>query len=376
MSAVAADAPRGGLRFRLGRIPVHMPWSSFVGILVIAFFWLDSFSLVGGSSTQTVLLASAFAVLLYVSILGHELAHAWVARAAGYPVNSITLWMLGGYTSYERARISAGREALIAASGPISSVLIGMACNLAAASSAVTDPRAHVLLVALGRSNIILGIFNALPGLPLDGGAVLKSFFWVVLKDERRAIVITAWSGRVVAVAVFLVPQYIRWSQGAAPDVGSILIGLLVSSYLYSNASSSLKQAQVSQRVPTLSARGLAHPALAVVHDTPLAEALRRRAAAGVSAMVVVDSEGRPRAVSQEAAIEAVPPERQPWVPVSAVAVALDPRAVLVGDLRGQDLIDAMLAVDSQQYLVVDTEGSWFGTLSRHDVEAVLAGHR
>jgi hypothetical protein len=92
--------------------------------------------------------------------------------------------------------------------------------------------------------------------------------------------------------------------------------------------------------------------------------------------MVVVDAEGRPRAVSQEAAVEAVPLERRPWVPVSAVAVALDPRAVIVGDLRGEELITAMLAVESQLYLVVDPDGSWFGTLSRQDVEAVLAGHR
>lgn len=364
------------MRFRLGRIPVHMPWSSFVGILVIAFFWLDSFSLDGASSTQTVLLAAVFAVLLYVSILGHELAHAWVAGAVGYPVTGITLWMLGGYTSYEKAKNSAGREALIAASGPVSSILIGVACNVAASTSLVTDPRAHVLLVALGRSNILLGIFNALPGLPLDGGAVLKSFFWAVLRDERRATVITAWSGRVVAVLIFLVPQYIRWRQGGAPDVGSILIGLLVSSYLYSGATASLKQAQIAERVPTLSARALARPAVAVVHDTPLAEALRRREVAGVSVMVVVDAEGRPRAVSQEAAVEAVPLERRPWVPVSAVAVALDPRAVIVGDLRGEELINAMLAVESQLYLVIDADGAWVGTLSRHDVEAVLAGHR
>jgi Zn-dependent protease/CBS domain-containing protein len=376
MSTEAAADGAGGLRFRLGRIPIHMPWSSFVGILVIAFFWLDSFSVVGGSSASTVTLAATFAVLLYVSILGHELAHAWVARAVGYPVTGITLWMLGGYTSYERAKDSAGREALIAASGPISSVLIGIACNVAAGSDLVTDPRAHVILVALGRSNILLGIFNALPGLPLDGGAVLKAMFWAVLKDERRATIITGWSGRVVAVAVFLVPQYIRWRQGAAPDVGSILIGLLVSSYLYSGASAALKQAQVSQRVPTLSSRGLARAALAAVHDTPLSEALRRRDESGAASIVVVDTEGRPRAVSQEAAIDAVPLERRPWVPVSAVAVALDPRAVLVGDLRGEDLITAMLAVDSPQYLVVDADGSWFGTLSRADVEAALSGRR
>jgi Zn-dependent protease len=353
-----------------------MPWSSLGGIALVAFLWLDRFRIDSSKPALTLALASIFAVLFYVSILGHELAHAWVANAAGYPVRGITLWVFGGFTSYERVTTSALREGLIAASGPLTSLVIGLVCRALATTSLADDERVYVVLWVLGVSNILLAAYNALPGLPLDGGAVLKAVLWGVLRDERRATVAAAWSGRVVAVAVFLVPQFLVWRRGGAPNLGSIFVGLFISGWLYTAASASLRQAQVSGRVPTLSARGLARPAVAVAHDTPLSEALRRRDEAGVTSIVVVDAEGRPRAVSQEAAVDAVPLERRPWVPVSSVAVGLDPRAVIVGDPRGEALLQAMLATEAPQYLVVDADGTWFGTLARSDVEAALAGRR
>jgi Zn-dependent protease len=102
MSSDDGGTRQGGLSFRLGSIPVLMPWSSLLGIGLIAFLWIERFVGVSVDRAQGILLAVGFALLFYVSILGHELAHAWVARAAGYPVRSITLWWLGGFTSYER----------------------------------------------------------------------------------------------------------------------------------------------------------------------------------------------------------------------------------------------------------------------------------
>jgi Zn-dependent protease/CBS domain-containing protein len=377
MSTDDTAPPRGtGLSFRLGRIPVLMPWSSFLGIGVIAFLWLDSFRLDGSDPRRTLVLAAVFAVLFYVCILGHELAHAYVARAAGYPVRSITLWALGGYTSYERARSSAWREGLIALSGPVSSVLIGVACNLAAYSSLGEDPTAFAVLHALGFSNIVLGIYNALPGLPLDGGAVLKAVIWGASGNERRATVIAAWSGLVTALVVFAVPQWLRARAGLAPDLQSIVFGLLISGYLAQGAWATLKQADVTARVPGLTTQRLARAAVVVAADTPLAEALRRRDEGRAGAMVVVDADGRPRAIAQDVAVEAVPVERRPWVPVSSVSAALDPRAVLPADLHGEALLQAMIAFSAPYYLVVDAGGTWSGVLATSDVEAALAGHR
>ena len=363
-----------GLSFRLGAIPVLMPWSSLLGIGLIAFLWLGNFDVVSSSSTETAVLAAVFAVLFYATILGHELAHAWVARLVGYPVHSITLWALGGFTSYERRTSSALREGIIAASGPVTSVLVGIGAKALAESPAVTDFRVGTVLWALGVSNIYLGIFNALPGLPLDGGNVLKSVVWAVTGDEHRGTVVGAWAGRVVAVLVFVALIWPDLSAGRAPDVTSIVFGGMISAYLFSGANETLKSARISRRVPGITARGLAQRAVLVAGDVPLAEALRQVEGAQAAGIVVVDAAGRPTAIAQQHAVAAVPLQRRPWVTVSSVAAAVDPRAALPAGLTGLELLRAMQEFPTAYYLVEEPGGALVGVLATSDVEAALSG--
>jgi Zn-dependent protease len=362
----------GGLSFRLGRIPVLMPWSSLLGLGIIAFLWMDWF--VGGSldRTEGIVLTLVFALLFYASILGHELAHAWVAGAAGYPVRSITLWWLGGFTSYERRSSSAWREGLIAASGPLTSIAIGLLAWLVYSGAEGADPRIRAVAYALAWSNVLLGAYNALPGLPLDGGAVLKSIVWGITRDEYRGTVVAGWAGRVVAVLVLLALVVPPLLSGRQPDYTGIVFAAIISAFLWSGASQALRQAKVSSRVPALSARQLARRAVVVPTDTPLAEALRRLAEAGAGGLVLTDAQGQVVAVSREAAVSAVPVERRPWVPVSSVSAAIDPRGALRADLAGEALLSAMTANPASEYIVVEPDGSLVGVLATADVEASL----
>lgn len=363
-----------GLSFRLGSIPVVMPWSSLLGIGIVAFLWMSNFSVVAGSRTETAVLAVVFAVLFYLTILGHELAHAWVAGLCGYPVHSITLWALGGFTAYDRRTSSPLREGVIAAAGPVSSIAIGLAARALAGSEVIPDVRVATVVWALGVSNIFLGIFNALPGLPLDGGAVLKSVVWGITREEARGTIVAAWSGRVVAVLVFVALVWPDLSQGRAPDITSVIFGGMISAYLFSGANQSLASARISRRVPSITARSLARRSIAVGADVPLSEALRQAEAAQATGMVVVDAAGRPTAIAQQNAVAAVPIERRPWVPVGSVSAALDPRAALRADLAGIPLLQAMQDVPAAHYLVVEAGGALVGVLSTADVEAVLSG--
>ncbi len=352
-----------------------LPWSGLAGVALIAFLWSDRFALDPADPTQTAVLAVTFALLFYVSILGHELAHAWVAGAVGYPVHSITLWVLGGFTSYERRTESALREGLIAASGPVSSVLIGLGAAAVSRSALSSDLRVYVLAEALAVSNILLGVYNALPGLPLDGGAVLKSVVWGITRDERRGTIVAAWSGRVVAVVIFAAPLLLAWRTGRDPDISTVVVGGLIAAYLYAGASDALKRAVVGARVPGLTARGLARRAVVVAHDLPLSEALRQLEVAGAGAIVVVDSDGRPIALSHEPSVSAVPVQRRPWVPVSSVSATYDQRAVLTADLSGEELLRALTAFPATEYLVVDPAGGpLVGVLTASDVERALSG--
>ena len=377
MSDTGAGTRSGGLSLRLGSIPVLMPWSSLIGMGVIAYFWLPRFAGTGSSQSETVGLAIAFAALFYVTILGHELAHAWVAKLSGFPVHGITLWAFGGFTSYQRRVPSAGREALIAASGPITSVLIGVAGYALAGPAEQVDERAHVLLLALGSINVLMGIFNALPGLPLDGGVVLKSAIWGLTRNEARGTVVAAWAGCVVAILVFFALLWPDLSQGRSPDLVSIVVGGMISAYLFSGAWQTLRSAKVTARVPGISARALARRAVVVGPGVPLGEALRQVEVASAAGIVVIDKSGRPTAIAQDQAVAAVPAERRAWVPVSSVSVSIDARAVLSADLAGMELLQAMQGAPSAYYLVVDLAGGGLvGVLAASDVDAALSGTR
>jgi Zn-dependent protease/CBS domain-containing protein len=364
-----------GLRFRLGRIPVSMPWSAWVGILVIAYLWLASFQRVTETTTEAVVMAGVFAVLFYVSILGHELAHAWVARASGNPVQGITLWGFGGYTSYERRNVTPLREGLIAAAGPAMTVVIGLVLRSVAENAATLDLRVGVLIYALGISNLYLGIFNALPGLPLDGGAVLRSVVWAITGDQHRATIVAAWAGRVVAVGAFLWFVVPAFANGGSPDFSVIIFGAIISAWMFAGANQALSSARVMSRVPGISATSLARRAVVVPPETPLSEALRQAQEQGATGLVVVDQEGRPTGVARPEAVAAVPMERRPWVPVSSVSAAIPVGTVLSAQLQGGDLLAALQAAPAAQYLVVAPDGSWVGVLTTADVEAALT-HR
>ena len=103
------------------RLPLLVLIGGILGVLLIAYLWTPNFSQPGRSG---IVLAVVFAVLLYLGVLVHELAHAWAARAFGYPVHGITLWLLGGYTVYERRTSRPWPELVIAVIGPVSTLLL------------------------------------------------------------------------------------------------------------------------------------------------------------------------------------------------------------------------------------------------------------
>ncbi len=159
-------------------------------------------------------LAVLAALLFFVSVLAHELAHSLVARAQGLPVKSITLFLFGGVSNIQREPPSPKTEFLMAIAGPLTSLVIGAVLLLitggsirAAAQSVGTAPAAvmaqlspwNLILIWLGSINLILGIFNMIPGFPLDGGRVLRSILWGISNNLRSATRWASWAGQLIA---------------------------------------------------------------------------------------------------------------------------------------------------------------------------------
>lgn len=152
-------------------------------------------------SDQVILvLAVATAILFFVSLLLHELAHSLVAKSHGLPVKEITLFALGGVSQIEKNPTSATLEFWMAFVGPLTSAVIGAICVGAARAigQASTDPWTAMLLW-LGYINLMLAVFNLIPGYPLDGGRVLRAIIWWKTGNADRSTRLAARTGQIVA---------------------------------------------------------------------------------------------------------------------------------------------------------------------------------
>jgi Zn-dependent protease len=316
----------------------------------------------------------AFAVLLYLSVLLHEAAHAVAAKHFGLPVSSITLHFMGGLTAIETEPQRPRQEFWISVVGPLTSIAVG----LVATGLTFVAPGGLIGLAvgSIAGANLIVGIVNLLPGLPLDGGRVLKSAVWRGTGDVHRGTVVAAWGGRVLALLAFVGwPLLTSKLLGGPPTVVDFLFAGMISVFLWSGATAAMTSAKVRSRLPHLVARDLARRTLTVPGELPLAEAVRRAQEVEAGSIVTVSISGHPVGVVNEAALLSVPVDRRPWVAVSTVARTLDEGLRLPVGIGGEDLIRAISARPAGEYLLLDPDGSIFGVLSAADVDRAFRAH-
>ena len=311
----------------------------------------------------------AFAVLLTLSLLLHEASHALMAQRFGLPVESITLHFIGGVTAIEGEPETPRQEALISGVGPLSSLAFGGA---ALGLWFVTpDGLLGTVVFSLALWNLVIGVLNLLPGIPLDGGRVLRAVVWKVAGDPHLGTVVAGWCGRAVALLALFTPIIIR-ALGLEPAPTDWLFAFVVGWFLWTAASASIVSGKLRARLPQLQARRLARRTLAVPEDLPVAEAVRRAQQVEAGSIVTVDPTGRPVGLVNETAVAATPQERRPWVTVGAVSRTLEPGLTLPVDAAGEDLVRAMQRVPSSEYLLLEPDGSVYGVLVTQDVDAAF----
>ncbi|GHD20398.1 peptidase M50 [Nocardiopsis kunsanensis] len=359
--------------FRPFGIPVHVTasWLVVAALITLVYGQLVEGRLFLGAGSYV--LAFVFAVLLYASVLVHELAHSVVARAYGLPVRRIVLYVLGGVSEIEREAPTPGREFWIAFAGPALSLLLALGFF---GLSLLADPYSvpGELLFQLWLANMLVGAFNLLPGLPLDGGRLLRAGVWKLTGRPLTGSVAAAWGGRCLALFVAALPLLVAWSAGGSPSPWALVWGLVLGGFMWMGAGEALRTARVRARVPGLRARNLARPSVLVGADTPLAEAERRAEQENAEAIVVVDSADLPVSIVHPSAAEAITPGRRAWVPVSSLARAVSGNSVVRADLEGEELLTALTSHPRSEYLVADAEGAVLGVLRAGDVNDAMAG--
>lgn len=353
----------GGLRFQVAGFPVHLPLGGILGVLLIAYLWAPAFE---GPGSSGIGLAAVFAVLLYVAVLVHELAHAVAARAFGFPVHGITLWLLGGYTVYERRETRPGRELVVALVGPLSTLAIAAACRL---GSTLTGGSVGAVLDALAWTNLLLAVLNLLPGAPLDGGAIVKSTVWKLSGSESSGAKAAGYAGLVIAAALGVVAVI-----GILGGSTGILLTAVLAAFIGFGAYQSLKAAkqhgvldQVSATLP-----GLIRPVLTVSEREMLGAALDRWDRTRQAGVVTVDGQGRLLAALSLPAAEAVPAVRRDEVEIGpfTLAITADQRVVLGPD--PSTMVAEMADSGQSLVFVSDENGRPLGILTAADVNRAL----
>jgi Zn-dependent protease len=320
------------------------------------------------------LVGFGFVVCLLGSVLLHELGHALTARRYGIGVRGITLELLGGWTEMDRDAPNPRVDALVSLAGPAVSLIIGGA-GTAAAFALPDRTVADQIAFQLAASNIIVAIFNVLPGLPLDGGRALRAGVWALIKDRNRATEVAGWAGRGIALATAaLVLTLYRLNL---LTLFGLLFVLLVVFTLWQGAGQSIRLARMTRRFPLVDLRTLARPVLTVPSGTSLGEAQRRASEDDrpTLTLATADSSGRILALVDPIAAGRVPVDRRPWVAADTVARSVDALPALRSDLTGEQVVRAVQAHPGAQYLVTAGEDV-VGVLHVADLATVLEPRR
>jgi Zn-dependent protease len=354
-------------------IPVYISpyWFLIAGLFVV--LYANSLEQSVQGSLRYVV-SAAFVILLYASVLVHELSHCVVARAFGLPVRRILLYPLGGFSEIEKEAQTPAREFLVSAAGPVLSLVLAAAgLGLSKVVTGATST-AHVLVVQVMYANLLVGLFNLLPGLPLDGGRMLRAGIWKITRRPGTATLGAAWAGRVLAAALLVVP-FVLFARNSNSNVVFDAAWLaVIAAFMWLGAGQAIRVTKVRERLPGLQARLLARRALPIQASLPLAEAIRRADAAQARALVVVDHEDKPIAIVNESAVMATPPQRRPWIEAGSLARTLDESLVLSADLSGMALLEAVRKSPASEYLLVEPSGKVFGVLAAQDLDHAFAG--
>jgi Zn-dependent protease/predicted transcriptional regulator len=253
---------RNGLHIgRIFGINIRIDWSWLIILLLITWNLSAAFSDYHANWLPAARwgLAIVAALLFFASLLAHELAHSLVARARGVPVRNITLFLFGGVSNIEHDPDSPAAEFLITIVGPLTSFIVGVVMLFLGSLIAgplrdtVSNPQAAferlgpvpLLLMWLGSINVLLGVFNLIPGFPLDGGRILRSILWSITGNLRRATQWASWTGQTIAfLFMFLGISMVFGTR--VPFFGSGLIGGLwlafIGWFLYAAAVQSYRQ--------------------------------------------------------------------------------------------------------------------------------------
>jgi Zn-dependent protease/CBS domain-containing protein len=360
----------GSIRlFRVAGIDVrvHASWLIVFALITwsLATAWYQP-NIPGVGDTEPWLLGALSAILLFASVLIHELAHSLVARANGMEAHSITLFIFGGVSTLKSDAPRPSTEFLIAVVGPISSFALALLAFVAA--EATTERRLELLLSYLFTVNLLLGAFNLIPGFPLDGGRVLRSIVWLVTGDTRRGLEVAVNLGQIVGYGFML------W--GFVRVLGDDLLGGLwigaIGWFLQGAGQATLQAARQETALRDIRVRDLFRPDTATISPgATLAELIDGWLVPGNRRAVPVAVDGRLIGMVTVADLHGIPPEARASTQVGEVMGGRDGVVTVSPSTRVTEALKLMAEGNFEQVPVVEG-GRQVGMLALSDIAMQL----
>ncbi len=355
--------------FRLFRIAgidigIHYSWI-FIFILISWLLAMGTFpqSYPGWDVTTYWITGILTALLLFVSVLLHELAHSLVARARGMAVNSITLFILGGVSNLEEEPKKPKIEFAMAIVGPLTSlVLAGIFWGLARTVPDKTTPLAAVLSY-LALINLVLAVFNLLPGFPLDGGRVLRSILWGVTGSLSKATNVAAMGGRLLGWGLIAFGLFQLLSGAYLNGLWTAFIGW----FLSSAADASQKELTLREHLTGIKVKDVMNPnPESISPDTPVERVVWDIFRKHHGRAVPVCQDGKLVGIVTITDIKELPRDKWTETTVSQI-MTRNPLYTVSPEDSLQTAMNLIVHNDVNQVLV-NHEGQCAGLLSRADI--------
>ena len=304
-------------------------------------------------------------LLLFTSVLAHELAHSLVGRANGIPIKSITLFIFGGVAQMTKEAPKASAELKMAAAGPACSLAIGGLFYLLSLLTQNTIRPVAAMAFYLAQINVILAVFNLIPGFPLDGGRVFRSILWRSTGNYGRSTRIATWLGRSVAylfilggiLIIFLRPFGLSWFDG----IWIAFIGW----FLENAASTSYRQAQWREALGSLVVSQMMTTDYAVVPPSiTVSQLVQGYVLAKGHHLFLVSEKGRFKGLLTLQNIKSVPQSNWDTTQVEKIMVPVDKLKVASPEQDAMSVVEQMDENDINQMPVVDG-GRIIGLITR-----------
>ena len=361
------------MRIRGIPLRIHPSWFVILGLATVAF--QQQFSRLPGLGGEQALLWAIgllTALLLFVSVLLHELGHSLVAIRQGVQVRSITLFLLGGVASVERECSTAVGALQVAAAGPAVSLALALLLLASSHAASHASPLLGAMVSELAGLNLLLALFNLLPGLPLDGGLILKALVWQVTGSQRKGIQVATASGRFLSLLAIGLGAVLLLRGGSVGGLWLMLLG-----WFGLGAARNQTQLLALQAVlRELKVRDAAQRRFRVLEASDSLRDLSRlrlQDEQGLADWLLVCERGRWRGTISDAPLQTLPVQR--WES-ERVGDHLQPLDQLPSIREDAPLWQAVLQLDQEgveRLLVLSPAGLPSGTLERPDLaERVL----